>query len=315
MPLPLDDDDQRRGELSGVMPYDNSVAWPSPLWMRASGVDEALERLTALIGEGGCIVLTGAGCSTESGIPDYRGAGRPARPSSPIQHGAFLRDPTVRRRYWARATLGWERFSKARPNRGHRALAAFEREGAALGVITQNVDRLHQAAGSARVVELHGALADVICLGCGAREARADLQTRLLAANPGWLGLAADANPDGDADLPAAQVAEFQVVACRACGGTLKPEVVFFGGSVAPPVLASAWELFGQATTLLVVGSSLAVFSGYRFARRAAELGLRIGIVNLGPTRADQLTPCACVRAPAGEVLSEVAERLGISFD
>ena len=281
----------------------------------ASGEEGALDRLSALLGEGGCVVLTGAGCSTESGIPDYRGAGRPARPSSPIQHGAFLGDPMVRRRYWARATLGWERFSQARPNRAHRALAALERTGAVVGVITQNVDRLHQAAGSARVVELHGALADVICLDCGVREDRAELQTRLVGANPGWLDLAAGSNPDGDADLPAAHVADFRMVECRACGGTLKPEVVFFGGSVAQPVLASAWELFGEATALLVVGSSLAVFSGFRFARRAAELGLRMAVVNLGPTRADPLGPCARVHAPAGEVLSLVAERLGIAFD
>ena len=275
----------------------------------------ALTRLAALLGEGGCVVLTGAGCSTESGIPDYRGAGRPARPNSPIQHSAFLRDPLVRRRYWARATLGWDRFSRAGPNRAHRALAALERAGVVVGVITQNVDRLHQAAGSARVVELHGALADVICLDCGAREGRADLQPRLLAANPGWLDGAALSNPDGDADLPAERVSDFRVVGCSACGGTLKPEVVFFGGSVAPPVLASAWELFGEATTLLVVGSSLAVFSGFRFARRAAELGLRMAIVNLGPTRADELSPCARVHAPAGEVLFGVAARLGIAFD
>jgi len=280
-----------------------------------SSDDGALEQLAALLGEGRCVVLTGAGCSTESGIPDYRGAGRPARPSSPIQHGAFLGDPMVRRRYWARATLGWERFSKARPNRAHRALAALERAGAVAGVITQNVDRLHQAAGSARVVELHGALADVICLDCESREDRAALQARLLTANPGWLDGSAASNPDGDADLPAERVGDFQVVGCRACGGTLKPNVVFFGGSVAPPVLASAWELFAEGTALVVVGSSLAVFSGFRFARRAAELGVRIAIVNLGPTRADELAPCARVYAPAGEVLYRAAARLGVAFD
>jgi NAD-dependent SIR2 family protein deacetylase len=283
--------------------------------LRTINVETALDELTALLGEGGCVVLTGAGCSTESGIPDYRGAGRPAGPSSPIQHGAFLRDPGVRRRYWARATSGWERFSKAYPNRAHRSLAALERAGAVAGVITQNVDRLHQAAGSARVVELHGALAEVICLDCGARERRADVQARLLARNPGWLRLAADASPDGDADLPAAHVADFQVVGCSACHGTLKPEVVFFGGAVAPPVLASAWDLFGEAKALLVVGSSLTVFSGFRFARRAAEIGLRIAIVNLGPTRADRLGPCARVHASAGEVLSTVVARLGMGFE
>jgi NAD+-dependent protein deacetylase sirtuin 4 len=299
------DDAEGRGESAGAEPMSSATC----------ADDGAFERMTALLAEGGCVVLTGAGCSTESGIPDYRGEGRPARPSSPIQHAAFLRDPSVRRRYWARATLGWEHFSKARPNRAHLALAALERAGVVAGVITQNVDRLHHAAGSSRVVELHGALADVICLDCGAREDRADLQTRLLAANPSWLDLTAGSNPDGDADLLAAHVTDFRVVACRACGGTLKPEVVFFGGSVAPPVLASAWELFGRARALFVVGSSLAVFSGFRFARRAAEVGLRIAIVNLGPTRADQLGPCARLHAPAGEVLARTAARLGVALD
>ena len=275
--------------------------------------NDALDRIAALLGEGDCVVLTGAGCSTESGIPDYRGAGRPSRPTSPIQHAAFLRDAGVRQRYWARATLGWARFSKAEPNRAHRALAALERAGAVSGVITQNVDRLHQAAGSSRVVELHGALADVICLDCGAREDRAALQARLLASNPGWLDWVALTNPDGDADLPAERVTEFRMALCQRCSGTLKPEVVFFGGSVSPPVLASAWQLFEGAKTLLVVGSSLTVFSGFRFARRAAESGVRLAIVNLGPTRADQLAPCARVYALAGDALSAISERLGVA--
>jgi NAD-dependent deacetylase sirtuin 4 len=280
----------------------------SPL---ASCEHDALERLATLLRERRCVALTGAGCSTESGIPDYRGAGRPARPTSPIQHGAFLRDPLVRRRYWARAALGWQKFSEARPNRAHQALAALERAGVVTGVITQNVDRLHQAAGSARVVELHGALAEVICLDCGARERRAHMQTRLVDENPGWLDHAAAVRPDGDADLPAAHLAEFRVVGCKSCGGTLKPDVVFFGGSVAPPVLASAWALFEEATTLLVVGSSLAVFSGFRFARRAAETGVRLAIVNVGPSRADPLGPHARVDGRAGDALSYVADRLG----
>jgi NAD-dependent deacetylase sirtuin 4 len=275
--------------------------------------DDAFDALVALIERGGCVALTGAGISTESGIPDYRGAGRPARIGSPIQHAAFLRDPAVRRRYWARATIGWERFSQAAPNRAHRALAALEREGLVRGVITQNVDRLHHAAGSSRVVELHGALADVACLACGAREARSSVQARLVAENPGWLGLTATTNPDGDAELSAERVAEFRVVGCRACEGTIKPDVVFFGGSVAPSVLAAAWELFDEGATLLVVGTSLAVFSGFRFARRAAERGVPMAIVNLGPTRADALGPRARVQGTAGDVLTRLAERLGIA--
>ncbi|MET0592892.1 MAG: NAD-dependent protein deacetylase [Polyangiaceae bacterium] len=271
-----------------------------------------LEELALLVGEGRCVVLTGAGCSTESGIPDYRGAGRPAKVGSPIQHAAFLRDPAVRTRYWARASIGWERFSKAGPNRAHRALAALEREGFVRGVITQNVDRLHRAAGSANVVELHGALADVACLSCGAREERASLHARLLVANPGWFVPSAAANPDGDAELSQDDVANFQVVGCRVCDGAMKPDVVFFGGSVAPPVLSAAWDLFDQASTLLIVGTSLTVFSGYRFARRAAERGVRMAIVNLGPTRADSLAPHVRVEATAGDALSQVSERLGV---
>ena len=177
------------------------------------------------------------------------------------------------------------------------------------GVITQNVDRLHQEAGSRRVVELHGALAEVLCLDCGGAEARAEVQDRLLAVNPGWLDRAAAMAPDGDADLPAGEVATFEVVACRRCGGTLKPDVVFFGGSVAERTLATAWELFDEAGALLVVGSSLAVYSGFRFVRRAVERGLPIAVVNLGPTRADELAH-ARVAARAGDVLPQLVARL-----
>src|SRR6185312_12005114 len=222
------------------------------------------------------VALTGAGCSTESGIPDYRGQGRTG-PKNPIQHDAFMRRPEVRQRYWARATLGWERFRGARPNAGHAALARLEAAGRLAGVITQNVDRLHHAAGSRRVVELHGALDDVRCLACGAHEPRADLQGRLLDANPGWLASAMGASrPDGDAELPAEAAATFQVVGCRLCGGDLKPDVVFFGGNVAEPTLTAAWSLLAEGAALLVVGSSLTVYSGFRFVRRAHEQGLPI---------------------------------------
>src|SRR5262245_44399889 len=156
----------------------------------------------------------------------------------------------VRRRYWARATLGWERFSGAAPNDGHRALAALEGAGSLAGVITQNVDRLHQRAGSRRVVELHGALADVACLRCGRGEPRHELQARLLAANPGWLEAATDIQPDGDAELDADRVAAFQVVTCGACDGDLKPDVVFFGGAVSDRTLEAAWDLFAEAEAL-----------------------------------------------------------------
>jgi NAD-dependent SIR2 family protein deacetylase len=272
-------------------------------------VTSALERLVSLVAGRRVVALTGAGCSTESGIPDYRGAGTPAPARKPIQHDAFLRRPEVRQRYWARSTVGWARFSRARPNAAHRALAALEEAGVLAGVITQNVDRLHQEAGSRRVVELHGALAEVLCLDCGATEPRAEVQDRLLAVNPGWLDRAAAMAPDGDADLPAGEVATFEVVACRRCGGTLKPDVVFFGGSVAERTLANAWELFDEAGALLVVGSSLAVYSGFRFVRRADERGLPIAVVNLGPTRADELAH-ARIAERAGDVLPQLAARL-----
>ncbi len=254
------------------------------------------------------VALTGAGCSTESGIPDYRGGGRTG-PANPIQHDAFLRRPEVRQRYWARATIGWARFRTAEPNAAHRALAALEAAGRLAGLITQNVDRLHHRAGSRRVVELHGALAEVFCLGCGGREARDDVQERLLDANPGWLDTAADLRPDGDSDLPADVVAGFAVVGCFACGGELKPDVVFFGGNVAERTLAAAWELFEEAEALLVAGSSLTVYSGFRFARRAHELGLPIGVVNIGPTRGDDLAQVR-ISASASRVLTHLARRL-----
>jgi NAD-dependent SIR2 family protein deacetylase len=271
-------------------------------------MDAPLGTLVELLAGRRFVALTGAGCSTESGIPDYRGQGRPG-PRNPIQHDAYLRRAEVRQRYWARATVGWVRFSGARPNAAHRALAALERGGALAGIITQNVDRLHQAAGSRRVVELHGALADVRCLACGLVEARADVHARLVDENPGFLERAATPTPDGDADLPDEAVAEFRVVPCRACGGVLKPDVVFFGGTVGEATMSEAWALLASAGALLVVGSSLAVYSGFRFARRAHELGLPVALVNDGPTRADDLAEVR-VAGRVGEILPRLAEAL-----
>jgi len=298
--------------------------------------DDGLAPLLDVLSGRRFVALTGAGCSTESGIPDYRGGGRPG-PRNPIQHDAFMRRPDVRRRYWARATLGWARFSAAEPNAAHRALAALEHGGHAAGLITQNVDRLHQRAGSRRVVELHGALADVTCLRCGRHEARRELQARLLDANPGWLESAADilngnpqrvpepsrddtrraelagssrVQPDGDADLDADSVAAFTVVACRLCGGELKSDVFFFGCTVAEQTLEAAWALFDEAEALLVVGSSLAVYSGFRFVRRAQERALPIAVVNIGPTRADDIA-AAKIGAPVGTILPRLAAALG----
>ena len=261
-----------------------------------------LRELLDLLAGRRLVALTGAGCSTESGIPDYRGEGRsPAK--NPIQHDAFLRRPEVRRRYWARATVGWARFRGAQPNAAHRALAALEQAGRLAGIITQNVDRLHAVAGSRRVVELHGALEDVRCLDCGGRERRGGVHQRLLDANPGWLArVSGDIRPDGDAELPEEAVEQLRVVACVACAGVLKPDVVFFGGSVPEATLTAAWELFDEAQALLVVGSSLTVWSGYRFVRRAVERGVPVAVINLGPTRADAEVALR-VAARAGDVL------------
>jgi NAD-dependent SIR2 family protein deacetylase len=245
------------------------------------------------------VALTGAGCSTESGIPDYRGVDTPPLPRAPIQHREFVDSEDNRRRYWARSLLGWPRLVAAKPNAGHHALAALERAGVIEGVITQNVDSLHTVAGSANVVELHGALARVRCLGCGAVSSRHDLQDRLLAANPAWPGLARvmpagaaelsppKSRPDGDVDLSDELVSTFVHVACIECGGVLMPDVVFFGGSVPRDTLDAAWNLFDRAELLLVIGSSLTVFSGYRFVRRAAERDVPVAILNRGPTRGD----------------------------
>lgn len=251
------------------------------------------------------LALTGAGCSTESGIPDYRGEGRRARPATPVQYQAFTKDPAVRRRYWARSLAGWARFSRAVPNAAHLALAELERAGRWAGLITQNVDRLHHAAGSSDVIELHGALERVRCLGCGALEARAALQARLLAANPGWEPAPGAAMPDGDAELEA----EISVVDCVDCGGVLKPDVVFFGENVPRATVEQAYAKVSSAEALLVVGSSLTVFSGYRFVRRAAERGIPIAIVNLGPTRADHLATQK-LEARAGQTLPRLVQSL-----
>lgn len=265
-----------------------------------------LADLIALLRGRRIAALTGAGCSTESGIPDYRGPETRRRARNPIQGREFARSAEVRQRYWARAVIGWARFSSAKANPAHHALARMERDGALLGVVTQNVDGLHHAAGSARVIELHGSLAEVGCLDCGAVGPRAALQDRLLQDNPGWLDRAAAIAPDGDADLPDEEVARFRVAPCLACGGALKPRVVFFGENVARPLVDEAFRLVESAEALLVVGSSLAVFSGYRFVRRAAEVGLPVALVNLGEARGEEL--CAVrVEARAGEVLPALA--------
>lgn len=255
------------------------------------------------------VVLTGAGCSTESGIPDYRGPETRRRARNPIRYRAFTHDPEARRRYWARSAVGWPRIAGARPNAAHEALARMEAAGLVCGVITQNVDGLHEAAGSRRVVALHGALARVRCLGCGDVEPRDRFQRRLHRHNPGGLARAAEIAPDGDAELDAGAERAFVVPGCLRCGGVLKPDVVFFGENVPRERVAEAWRLFDEADALLVAGSSLAVYSGYRFVREAARRSMPVAIVNLGPTRGDAH---ATVRLEArlGEALPRLAATL-----
>lgn len=254
------------------------------------------------------VALTGAGCSTESGIPDYRGEGTRERARNPVRFDVYVRDEAARARYWARAVLGWPRFSAARPNPGHHAIAKLEHAGLIRAVITQNVDRLHHAAGSREVVELHGALADVRCLDCNAIEPRAELQARLLELNPGWLDHEAALAPDGDADLDGS-LTGFRVAGCRRCGGVLKPDVVFFGEQVPAAIVERSYALVEGGEVLLVLGSSLAVFSGLRFVRRAAARGIPVAIVTRGATRGDELAALK-LDATLGELLPRLCARL-----
>lgn len=246
-------------------------------------------------------VLTGAGISTDSGIPDYRGPTTRERVRQPMQHRTFVEDAEARRRYWARSLVGWPRIRDAQPNAGHEALAALESGGRISGVITQNVDGLHQRAGSRSVIELHGALADVTCLTCHALEPRERLQARLLRLNPDAARVAPVHAPDGDADV--SDLAAFVVPGCVACDGVLKPDVVFFGGSVPRARVDASYALVDDSDALLVVGSSLAVFSGLRFVRRAHAAGKPIAIVNLGPTRGDPMAT-AKIEASASATLA-----------
>ncbi|MFC9489250.1 NAD-dependent protein deacetylase, partial [Streptomyces hydrogenans] len=259
-------------------------------------------------------VLSGAGISTESGIPDYRGEGGSLARHTPMTYQDFTGGERARRRYWARSHLGWRTFGRARPNDGHRAVAAFGRAGLLTGVITQNVDGLHRAAGSDGVVELHGGLDRVVCLSCGDVSARRELARRLEEANPGFDPVPAAVNPDGDADLTDEQVADFHVVPCVVCGGVLKPDVVFFGETVPAERVERCRELVRGAASVLVLGSSLTVMSGLRFVRQAAQAGTPVVIVNRDATRGDTLA-AARVALPLGKALTSVAERLGIAVE
>jgi NAD+-dependent protein deacetylase sirtuin 4 len=259
------------------------------------------------------VVLAGAGCSTESGIPDYRGTGAPRR-RAPVQYQEFVRSASARARYWSRSSIGWPRMCAAQPNEGHRALARMEQSGHVAGLITQNVDGLHHAAGSRRIVELHGSLAVVRCIDCGGTIERAVFQELLLELNAGWPPLVhgddVASAPDGDAELPDALLESFRVPECTMCGGIMKPHVVFFGENVPAKVVEQAWSVFEEADVLLVTGSSLTVYSGRRFIYRACRDSIPIAIVNRGPTRADDVA-AAKIDGALGTVLPALADRLG----
>jgi NAD-dependent SIR2 family protein deacetylase len=263
----------------------------------------ALDALCSLVGAGGVAVLSGAGLSTESGIPDYRGPTGSLRRHAPMTYQAFMGDAAARHRYWARSYLGWRQIAGAQPNAGHLAVSALQRDGLIAGIITQNVDGLHQAAGATEVIELHGGLDRVVCMSCGLTESRRDIDARLRAANPDFDARVAAINPDGDADLADDELAGFRMVPCAWCGSDLvKPDVVFFGENVPRPRVERCFELVEQARSLLVLGSSLTVMSGLRFVRRAAAIGTPVAIVNQGQTRGDELATLL-VDAPLGQVL------------
>jgi NAD-dependent SIR2 family protein deacetylase len=299
-----------------------SAATPSPGTPPDRDTLPGLGALTALVSAGRVAILSGAGLSTESGIPDYRGpTGLARRAGMPMTYQAFTGSAAARQRYWARSHAGWQHIAAARPNAGHRAVAGLGARGLLTGIITQNVDGLHQAAGARDVIELHGSLSRVRCLGCGQRTARLDLDRRLRAANPGWAAAWAAAGaaaaplvsdeaikPDGDADLGEDLVRAFRVADCAACGGVLKPDVVFFGENVPRPRVDDCFALVDRSAALLVLGSSLAVMSGFRFVRHAARTGIPVAIVNQGPTRGDPQADIS-LDAPLGDTLTELLER------
>jgi NAD-dependent SIR2 family protein deacetylase len=251
------------------------------------------------------LVLTGAGCSTESGIPDYRDELGAWKRPPPMSYQEFIGSAAARQRYWARGSIGWRRIRSVLPGRAHRALARLEHAGRIDCVITQNVDGLHQRAGSRRVIDLHGRIDAVHCLHCRGSFARERIQARLDALNPQWAQLQAGVAPDGDAQLDAALCGEFQLVDCEHCRGPLKPAVVFFGEAVPQATVSQAYAALARADALLVVGSSLMVYSGYRFVRAACERALPVALVNRGTTRADAQVPFK-IEGSCGEVLEQV---------
>jgi len=267
--------------------------------------------LLDVVAAGNVVILSGAGLSTESGIPDYRGPTGLTRRATPMTYQTFAASAAARRRYWARSHLGWRHIAQAVPNRGHHAVAELGRRGLLAGIITQNVDGLHQAAGAAQVTELHGSLHWVICLSCGQRTAREDLHRRLAAANPGWQARSTGLiNPDGDANLADDATESFLVADCALCHGILKPDVVFFGENVPRPRVEACYAMVERASSLVVLGSSLTVMSGLRYVRHAAKSQVPVVIVNQGSTRGDAYA-AATLDAPLGRALTALVAGLG----
>lgn len=262
---------------------------------------------------GNTVVLTGAGMSTESGIPDYRGPTGRSRPGTPMTYQEFVGSAQAQQKYWARSHLGWRTIARAQPNAGHLAVGSLQREGWLGRIVTQNVDGLHQAAGARDIVELHGSLDRVVCLDCDAMSARGRLEDRFDAVNAYLSEVIRpdpdEVKPDGDVDLAQCLVTRFQIVACEACGGRLKPDVVFFGQSVPRPTVEDCFTAVEKASAMVVLGSSLTVMSGYRFVRRAHRLGMPIVIVNQGETRGDAEATLR-IEAPLGALLRELVSSL-----
>lgn len=271
--------------------------------------DPELDTLTALLRGRRLLVLTGAGTSTECGIPDYRGADGAWKRRQPVRYQAFVGDIAARKRYWARSLLGWPRIAGAVPGPAHHALARLERAGGLHCLITQNVDGLHGRAGSQALIDLHGCLDRVDCLGCGRWLNRDRFQEDLLRRNAGWQNLRAEFAPDGDADLEDIGVTTFEVPDCPDCGGVLKPAVTFFGENVPRPRVVEAFTRLEEAEILLVVGSSLTVLSGYRFVRAANAAGKPVAAINLGRTRGDADFALKLER-PCGDALAGLVQRL-----
>ncbi|UQV44571.1 NAD-dependent protein deacetylase [Janthinobacterium lividum] len=279
--------------------------------LQAASDDPALDQLAQFLQRHpDVLLLTGAGISTASGIPAYRDTEGVRRGNAPVQGPDFRRQEAVRRRYWARSMVGWPTLARAAPNPGHLAIAHLAQRRRIGGLVTQNVDGLHQQAGSPAVTELHGSIHGVVCLDCHTRHTRRLIQDQLEHDNPQLLGATATPAPDGDALLEPSQLATFHVPVCPRCGGTLQPDVVFFGDGVPSSCAAEAERKMMEAGAMLVVGSSVMVYSSFRLCRMAAETGKPVAAINLGKTRADHLLAFK-TEAPAQDILPAIAAMLG----